>query len=66
LRKGFAEAKASELAAAVAVDAARKSTVDSLLGEAEAVEAQVKALKQETEAIGLTGVALALLTNARR
>jgi tape measure domain-containing protein len=65
LRKGFAEAKASELAAAVAVDAARKSTVDSLLGEAEAVEAQVKALKQETEAIGLTGVALALLTNAR-
>jgi len=65
LRKGFAEAKASELAAAVAVDAARKSTVDSLLGEAEAVEAQVKALKQETEAIGLTGVALALLTNKR-
>ena len=65
LRKGFAEAKASELAAAVAVDAARKSTVDSLLGEAEAVEAQVKALKQETEAIGVTGVALALLTNKR-
>ncbi|MCC6206275.1 MAG: tape measure protein, partial [Hyphomicrobiales bacterium] len=65
LQKGFAEARASELAAAVAVDAARKSTVDSLLGEAEAVEAQVKALRQETQAIGVTGVALALLTNKR-
>lgn len=64
-RKDQQAGEAALFASAIALQDAREKSVETLLAEAETVEAEVRSLKQQTEAIGVTGLALANLTNKR-